>query len=168
MVLGHFLPIPFLSLVYKSWSRNLMSQIPSHLHYQFDFVEDLSSLPCTYGVAHSHLLRAPSRTNEWRTAFGVIFRFDPNVASSWRRTRTSRGARLFWSWTPSSLVLSYFAKLPHPSDLVTSRPCFRWRTRNCLWRLLWNRRHFYLHLVFSSRCWTLLLVARFDSSTTSQ
>jgi hypothetical protein len=64
MVLGHPLPIPFLSLAYKSRLRNLMSQVPPHLHYQFDFVEDLSSLPCKYGVVHGHLLRAPSRTNE--------------------------------------------------------------------------------------------------------
>ncbi len=28
MVLGHSLPIPFLSLAYKSRSRNLMSQVP--------------------------------------------------------------------------------------------------------------------------------------------
>jgi hypothetical protein len=33
--------------------------------------------------------------------------------------------------------------------------------------LLWNQRHFYLRMVFSSQCWTLLLVARPDSSTTS-
>jgi hypothetical protein len=66
-----------------------------------------------------------------------------------------------------SLVLPYFAKLPHPGDLVTSRPRFRWWTWNCLWRLLWNRRHFYLHMVFSSRRWTLSLVVRPDSLTTS-
>jgi len=28
MVLGHYLPIPFLSLAHKSWSRNSMSQVP--------------------------------------------------------------------------------------------------------------------------------------------
>jgi hypothetical protein len=28
MVLGHYLPIPFLSLAYKLRSRNLMSQVP--------------------------------------------------------------------------------------------------------------------------------------------
>jgi hypothetical protein len=28
MVLGHSLPIPFLSFAYKSWSRDLMSQVP--------------------------------------------------------------------------------------------------------------------------------------------
>jgi hypothetical protein len=44
--------------------------------------------------------------------------------------------------------------------LLQVDPCFRWRTRNCLWRLLWNRRHFYLRLVFNSRRWTLSLVAR--------
>jgi hypothetical protein len=36
--------------------------------------------------------------------------------------------RSSWSWTPSSSVLSYFVELPHPGDLVTSRPYFRWRT----------------------------------------
>jgi hypothetical protein len=65
------------------------------------------------------------------------------------------------------LVLSYFAKLPHPGDLIISWPRFWWRTWNYLRRLLWNRRHFYLRLVFSSRRWTLSLVARFDSSITS-
>jgi hypothetical protein len=166
MVLGHSLPIPFLSLAYKFQSHNLMSQVPPP-SLSIWFFEDLSSLLCKYGVAHGHLLRAPSRTSKWRTPFGVIFRFDLNAASSWRRTRTSRSARSSWSRTPSSLVLSYFAKLPHPGDLVTSRPCFQWRTRNCLWRLLWNRIYFYFRLVFSSRRWTLSLVARSDSSTTS-
>jgi hypothetical protein len=36
-----------------------------------------------------------------------------------------------------------------------------------MWRLLWNQIHFYLHMVFSFRRWTLSLVARPDSSTTS-
>ncbi len=145
-----------------SWCHNL-----PHLHCWFDFVEDLYSLPCNHGVVHSHLLRAPNHSSEWRTAFGVIFRFDPNTTSSQWRTRTSRSACSSWSWTPSSLVLPYFAKLPHPGDLATSWPRFRWRTRNCLWRLLWNRRHFYLRMVFNSRRWTLSLATRSDSSTTS-
>jgi len=140
---------------------------PPHLHCQFDFVEDLSSFPWKYGVAHGHILWAPSRTSEWRIAFEVIFRSNLNVAFSRWRTRTSRNARLSWSWTPSSLVLLYFAKLPHPGDLITSWPHFWWRTWNCLRRLLWNRRHFYLRLVFSSRRWTLSLVTRSDLSTTS-
>jgi hypothetical protein len=141
--------------------------IPPHFHCWFDFVEDISFLPWNYGVTHCHILRAPSRISEWRIAFGVIFKFDPNATSLWRRTRTLRGALSSWSWTPSSLVLSYFAKLPHLGDLVTSQPCFWWRTWNYLWRLLRNRRHFYLHLVFSSWHWTLSLVARSDSSTVS-
>jgi len=96
------------------------------------------SFPWNYGVAHGHILRAPSRTSKWRTAFGVISRSDPNVASSWWRTWTSKGARSFWSWTPSSLVLSYFSKFLHPGDLVVSWPRFWWRTWNRLWRLLRN------------------------------
>ncbi len=147
--------------------KSFLSLSLIHLHCNLIFVEDISSLPCKHGVAHGHLLRAPSRTSEWRTAFGIIFRFDSNAASLWRRTRTLRGAHSSRSWTPLSLVLSHFAKLPHLSDLVTSRSCFRWRTRNRLWRLLWNQRHFYLHLVFSSRRWTLSLVAWSDSLTTS-
>jgi hypothetical protein len=43
-----------------------------------------------------------------------------------------------WSRTSSSLVLSYFSELPHPGDLVVSRPRFWWRTRDRLWRLLRN------------------------------
>jgi hypothetical protein len=74
---------------------------------------------------------------------------------------------LFWSWTPSSLVLSYFSELSHFGDLVVSQPCFWWRTWNRLWRFLQNWRYFYLCMVFSSWRWTLLLVARSDLSTTS-
>jgi hypothetical protein len=37
-----------------------------------------------------------------------------------------------------------------------------------LWRLLRNWRYFYLHMVLSSQSWSLSLVARSDSSTTSQ
>jgi hypothetical protein len=66
------------------------------------------------------------------------------------KTRTSRTARSSWSWTPSSMVLPYFTKFPHLGDFATSRPRFRWWTRNCLWRLLWNWRHFYFRMVFSS------------------
>jgi len=139
---------------------------PPHLHCQFDFVEDLSSLPWKYGIAHGRILRAPSRISGCRTAFGVIFRSNLNATSSRWRTRTSRSVRSSRSWTPSSLVLSYFAKLPHPGDLITSWPRFWWRTWNCLQRLLWNRRHFYLWLVFSSQRWTLSLVVQSDSLTT--
>ncbi len=128
-----------------SWCQNL-----PHLHYGFEFVEDLYYLPCNHGVAHSHILWAPSHSSKWRTAFGVIFRFDLNVASLQWRTWTSRSARSSWSWTPSNLVLPYFAKLPHPGDLATNRPRFRWWTWNCQWRLLWNWRHFYLRMVFNS------------------
>jgi hypothetical protein len=52
------------------------------------------------GVAHGHILRAPSCTSEWRTTFGVISRFDRNITSLWWRFWTSKSARLSWSWTP--------------------------------------------------------------------
>jgi len=125
------------------------------------------SSPWNYDIAHGHILWAPSRTSEWRTASGMIFRSDPNIAFSWWKTQTSKGACSFWSWTPSSLILSYFSKLSHLGDLVASRPCFWWQTWNRLWRLLWKWKYFYFHMVFNSRHWTLSLVARFDSSTTS-
>jgi hypothetical protein len=118
-----------------------------------------------HGVAHGHILRALSRSNERRTAFKVISKYDLNVASSW--TRTSRSAHSSWSWTPSSLVLSYFSELSHRDDLVASWPHFRWRTWNCLRRLLRNQKYLYLHMVFNSWRWTLSLVAWSDSSTTS-
>jgi hypothetical protein len=59
-----------------------------------------------------------------------------------------------------SLVLSYFFELSYFGDLVVSQPRFWWRTWNRLWRLLRNWRYFYLCMVFSSRRWTLSLVAR--------
>ncbi len=88
----------------------------------------LISSPWIHGVTHGHTLRAPSCTSEWKTTSWVISRFDPNASSLWWKTRTSRGACLSWSWTPSSLVLSYFSELSHFGDLVTSRPRSWWRT----------------------------------------
>jgi hypothetical protein len=73
---------------------------------------------------HGHILWALSRTNKWRTTSEVISRFDPNTASSWRKTRTSRGARLSSGWTPSSLVLSYFTELLHLVILLQIDPVF--------------------------------------------
>jgi len=78
----------------------------------------LFSSPWNYGLAHGHLLRASIRTSEWRTTSGIISRSDPNARSSWWKTQTSRGACSSWSWTPSSLVLSYF------SELSLSQPHF--------------------------------------------
>jgi hypothetical protein len=96
------------------------------------------SFPWKYGVAHGHVLWAPCHSSEWRIAFGIIFRFDTNVTSLWWRSQTSRSAWLSWSWTPLSLVLSYFSEFSHLGDLVTNRPRFWWWTWNYLWRLLWN------------------------------
>jgi hypothetical protein len=89
-----------------------------------------------YGITHGHILRAPSRTSEWRITFGIISRFDPNATSSWWKTWTSRGACSSWSRTPSHLILLYFSKFSHLSDLIASQPRFWWRIWNCLWRLL--------------------------------
>jgi hypothetical protein len=116
----HALPFPWpINYDHISWCHK---SFPPSLSIWFSWRYFLF-LKKLWRRALSHL-RAPSRTNEWRTTFGFIFRFDPNLASSWRKTRTSRGVHLSWNWTPSSLVLSYFAELPHPGDLVTSRPCF--------------------------------------------
>jgi hypothetical protein len=78
------------------------------------------SSPWNYGIAHGHLLRARGRISEWRTASGIISRFDLNISSLWWRTRTSRGVCSSWNWTPSSLVLSYFSELSCPGDLVAN------------------------------------------------
>ncbi len=162
-----FSPLPFSP-------NNLVAHLnvtnPSHLHCQFDFDWrfNLFSFAWNYGVAHGHILRVASHTSEWRTASRVVSRSYPNTTSSRWRTRTSRSACSSWSRTSSSLVLSYFSELPHPGDLATSRPRFWWGTRDRLWRLLRNWRYFYLHMVLSSQSWSLSLVARSDSSTTSQ
>ncbi len=53
---------------------------PPHIHYQFNFVKNLSSLPWNYGVTHGHILRAPSRTSEWRAGLEIIFPRDEDLA----------------------------------------------------------------------------------------
>jgi hypothetical protein len=93
------------------------------------------SFPWNYGVAYGHVLQALSCTSEWRITSRVISRFDIDATSLWWRFWTSRGARLSWSWTPSSLVLSHFSKLLHLGDLAANRPRFWSWTRNRLWRL---------------------------------
>ncbi len=142
---------------------------PPHLHCRFDFGWrfDLFSSPQHYGIAHGHILRAPSCTSKWKTAFRNIPRFDSDTTSLWWKTQTSRGVCSSKSQTPLSLVLSYFSKLSHPGDFAASQPRFWWWIWNRLWRLLQNWWHFYLCMVFSSRRWTLSLVAQTDSSITS-
>jgi hypothetical protein len=41
------------------------------------------SFPWNHGVAHGHILRAPSRTNERKITSRIISRSDLNVTSSW-------------------------------------------------------------------------------------
>ncbi len=55
------------------------------------------SFPWKHGIVHGHIVRAPSHTNKWKIAFEVISRSDPNVASSWWKTQTSRGAHSSWN-----------------------------------------------------------------------
>ncbi len=164
------LPTPFFpfprSINYECASQRTKSFTPSLLIRCCLKIWFFSS-PWNHGVAHGHILRAPSHSSEWRIAYGVIFRSDLNATSSWWRTQTSRSAHLSRSWTPSSLVLSYFSELSHFGHLVASRPHFWWRTWNRLRRLLQNRRYFYLCMVFSSWRWTLPLVVWSDSPTTS-
>jgi hypothetical protein len=150
--------LPFLqSINYECASRRTKS-FTSSLLIKFCLKIWFFSFPWNHGVAHGHILQTPSYLSEWRTASGVISRFDLNTSSSWWRTRTLRSARLSWSWPLSSLVLSYFSEFSHLGDLVVSRPRFWWRTWNCLRRLLRNRRYFYLCMVFNSWRWTLSLV----------
>jgi len=110
----HAIPFPWpINYDHISWCHNY-----PHLHYRFDFFEDFSSLAWNYGVVIVTFYGPQSRTSEWRTTFGVIFRFDLNATSLWRRTQTSKGVSLSWNWTPSSRVLLYFVELPHPGDLI--------------------------------------------------
>jgi hypothetical protein len=129
MVLGHFTHfLPLLrSINYDcAFQCNKSSTLSLLIWFWLKIL--LFSSPWNYGVAHGHILQALSRTSEWKTAFGVISRFDLNATSSWWRTRTLKGARSFWNWTPSSLVLSYFSEFLHLGDLVANRPRFRWQT----------------------------------------
>ncbi len=139
---------------------------PPHIHCRFDLVKDFF-FPWDYGVTYGHVLRASSYVSKWKVSPIVIFTFDIDATSSWWKTWIARSARSSWSRSLSSLVLSHFPELSHPSDFVTRRPCFWWWTRNRLWKLLWDLRHLHLRMVFNSQRWTLLLVAQSDSPTTS-
>ncbi len=54
-------------------------------------------------------------SSEWRSAFGVIFKFDPNAASPRWKTRTSKSARLSWSEPPRAW---YYRISPNSCTLV--------------------------------------------------
>jgi hypothetical protein len=150
MVLGHHLHISPFSLAYKLWSRISMSQVPHTFIIDLISVEDLLYFPWNYGVAYGHILQALSCANEWKTNFGIIFRFDVDTTSSWWKPRTTKGARSSWSQSPLSLVLSHFFKLSHFGAFVANRPRFWWWTWNHLWRLLQDWQHFHLRMVFNS------------------
>jgi len=121
-LLTHFIPFPW-PINYNCASRCNKSSTHS-LSIWFWLKILFFSFPWYYGVAHGHVLQAPSRSSEWRTTSEVIFRFDTDATSSWWKSQTSRGARSFRSWTPSNLTLSYFSELSHLGDLVASRPYF--------------------------------------------
>jgi hypothetical protein len=80
----HFLPF-FWSINYNYVSQCNKSSTPSLLIWFWLKLWFLSS-PWNYGVAHGHILWAPSCTNKWRTTSGIISGFDPNVTSLWWRT----------------------------------------------------------------------------------
>ncbi len=69
-----------------------------------------------YGVVCGHILRASRCASEWKAGPKVIFRFDVDATSLWWKPQTTKGAHLFWSRSPSSLVLPHFFGLSHPSD----------------------------------------------------
>jgi hypothetical protein len=146
---------------------NVISLSHHHCWFDYDWRFDLFSSPRHYGVAYGHILRARSRISKWKIAFGNILRFDPNATSSWGGTWILKGLHSSKSQTPSSVVLLYFSKLLHLGDFVANQFRLWWRIWNRLWRLLRNRWHWYLHMVFSFRRKTLLLVVRTNSSTTS-
>jgi hypothetical protein len=103
LLFTHFLPFPWF-INYAHTSKCNKSSAP-FLSIWFWLKICLFSPPWHYGVVHGHILRAPSRTSEWRTTFGDISRFDPNATPSWWRTQTSRSACLSWNWTQTFLFL---------------------------------------------------------------
>jgi hypothetical protein len=167
IVLGRYLHIPS----FCPWPINYDVPFnvtgPPHICCRFGLVEDPFFFAWDYGVTHGHVLRASSCTCEWKASPIIIFRFYVDATSSWWRPRTARGACPSWSRSSLSLVLSHFSKLSHLNDFVASRPCFWWWTWNRLWRLLWNWRHLHFYMVLNSQRWTLSLIARSDSLTTS-
>jgi hypothetical protein len=74
-LLTHFLPFPrFIN--HNCASQCNKSSTPS-LSIWFWLKHWFFCFPWSYGIAHGHILRASSRTSEWRTASGVISRFHP-------------------------------------------------------------------------------------------
>ncbi len=158
---------PPFSLAYKSWSCTLMSQVPPTFItnsillkiFLLSFEIMASRMVTSYGPQAAQMNEEPTSESSLDLTLTQHPR-DEDPASQEVCARLK-------SRSPSSLVLSHFSKLSHPGDFVTSRPCFRWQTWNSMWRLLWDRRHFHLRLVFSCWRWTLSLVARSNSSTAS-
>jgi len=126
MVLSRYLRISFLFLwvIHYDYASRCNKSSTHSLLIWFWLKIWFFPFPWNYGVTHGHVLWASNRSNEWRATSGIIFKFDTNVASSWWISQTLRGVRSSWSWTPSSLVLSYFSKLTYPGDLVVSQPRF--------------------------------------------
>jgi hypothetical protein len=97
MVLGCYLCIPFLFLDLLITTAHLDVTSPPHLIVDLILIKDLFSFPWNHGIMYGHILRASNCTNEQRIAFGIISRSDPNIASSWWRSWTSRGACSSWN-----------------------------------------------------------------------
>jgi hypothetical protein len=88
-LLMHFLPFSQ-SINYDYTFQCNKSSKPSLLIW-FWLKHWFLSNPWNYGIAHGHLLQAPSYTSEWITASRVISKFDFNATSSWWRTWNSKG-----------------------------------------------------------------------------
>jgi hypothetical protein len=69
------LPFPR-SINYECASRRTKPFTPSLL-IKFCLKILLFSFLWNHGVAHRHILQAPSRSSKWKTAFRVILKFDP-------------------------------------------------------------------------------------------
>ncbi len=136
---------------------------PPHLITDLILIKDFFSFPWNHGVTYGHIVWASSCINEWKTAFGVISKFDPDATSLRWRSRTKRCAFVL-KLNPFELSIIVFFWTLTPGHLVASWPRFWWWTWNRMWRLLRNKRYFYLRMVFSSQRWTLSLVARSNLS----
>jgi len=81
LLLTPFLPSPR-SINYDFTSQCNKSFTPSLSIWFWLKIWPFSS-PWNYDITHGHILWAPSRTNKWKTASGVISRFNHNTTSSW-------------------------------------------------------------------------------------
>jgi hypothetical protein len=128
MLLTHFLPFPW-PINYNRASRCNKSFTHSLLIWLK--IEDLFPFPWNYGVciftSYKPQITQVNEEPALESSLDLMLMQhirDVDATSSWWRPRTSRGARMSWSWSPASLVLSHLCEFSHPDNFVISRSCF--------------------------------------------